>query len=380
MKKLIYADTFSVGAFHETFNASSLMMFSNIYTDIVYYAPKSSKRCVEILIGELPSNVRYRKIWFLVGKGKIGSFFRYLSSFIWNIILVLRQRHDEVLYFNYNSLWAMWLINFIVTYRKTNVIITCHGEIEYLTNGIQLNRLSQYGLKLFTKSNWVIAPTLHFCVLGESILANIPQVINTNHVKHFISYEHSFIPHEITQPENDGIYRIGTVGTIRKEKGLELLLAMGRALKAVKNVEFYALGRIACDSQQLTNAGVRYIPEAEKNYVSKELLNQYIDKMNCLIFIYPTDGYKFTASGALFDAIDREKIILSLHNDYFDSIFNIACLGKLFDTVNDLLAFLLQDGALAKLQNIDFKGNKEKFSYVGAASKFQVKLKDLSLL
>lgn len=380
MKKMIYADTFSIGAFHETFNASSLMMFSKIYSDIVYYAPKSSKQCVEKVIGSLPDNVRYRKICFFARMGKIGNFFRYLSSSIWNIILVLQQHHDEVLYFNYNSLWTMWLINFIVARRKTNVIITCHGEMGYLINGTKLNGPAQIGLKLFTNSTWNIAPTLYFCVLGESILANISQVIATKHIKHFISYEHSFIPHKVIHQDYDQMYRIGTVGTIRKEKGLEQLLSIGRTLTSVDNVEFYALGRVTCDPNLLTDAGILYIPESDKDYVSKEMLNQYIDKMNCLIFTYPIDSYKFTASGALFDAIDREKIILSLHNDYFDGIFEITCFGKLFETVDDMVIFLLQDGVLDNLQNIDFKGNKEKLSYIGAACKFQTKLKYLNLL
>ena len=104
--KLIYADTFSIGAFHETFNASSLLMFAEIYPQITYRAPRSSKRNIERLIGCFPPNVTYKPIFCLAGLGHWGNFLRYLSSAIWNMILVLSQRHDEILYFNYNSLWA----------------------------------------------------------------------------------------------------------------------------------------------------------------------------------------------------------------------------------------------------------------------------------
>lgn len=380
MKKLIYADTFSVGAFHETFNASSLMMFSMIYDKVVYRASKSSAQCVERLIETFPSNVEYKSIRLWAGSGSIGNFMRYLSSAVWNIILSLKQRRNEVLYFNYNSLWAMRLINFIARLRKINVIIACHGEIGYLINGIRLNSPAQAGLELFTDPRWNIAPSLHFCVLGESILANVPQVVAAKHLRHFISYEHSFIPHKVTPQMGDGVYRIGTVGTIRKEKGLEQLLAMGEALKVVDKTEFYALGRVTCNPQLLSNAGVKFIPGTEKGYVPKGVLNQYIDKMDCLVFFYPTDSYKFTASGALFDAIDREKLILSLHNDYFDGIFDIANFGKLFDSIDEMITFVSQKGTLDKLQKIDFTNNKEKLSYTGAAIRFRERLEELELI
>lgn len=380
MRKLIYADTFSIGAFHETFNASSLMMFSKIYPEIVYYAPKSSMQCVKKQIGDFPNNIRYRPVLFFAGMGKIGNFLRYLSSFIWSIILVFRQRHDEVLFFNYNSLWALKLINRIVRYRRLNVIITCHGELEYLFNGKKLNVPAQAGLNLFRNPNWSIAEGLYFCVLGKSILRNVKGILPAEHFLKFISFEHSFIAHQVERHKQDSIFRIGTVGIVRKQKGLDDILSIGRALSTTPNVEFYALGRVIVDSEILTNSGVKYIPGAERDYVSKELFNQYIDKMDCLIFTYPQDGYKFTASGALFDAIDREKIILSLHNDYFDEMFHVANLGKLFDSTEDMIKYLKSNRMMTELQCVDFNRNKEVLSYVGVAEKFKKTLMSIQLL
>lgn len=378
--KLIYADTFSIGAFHETFNASSLLMFSEIYSQVTYRASRSSKQRVEKLIGDFPPNVKYKTVFLLAGLGHWGNFLRYLSSAIWNIILVLYQKQDEILYFNYNSLWATRIVNTIVKIRKTKVIITCHGELEYLQNNIKLNAPAQAGLKLFTNSQWNIADGLYFCVLGNSILKNIPQIVDKKHLAKFISYEHSFIPHKLEiRKKADNNYRIGTIGTVREYKGLNQLLSIGNALRGNPNTLFYALGRITCKPIVLSQANVMFIPGSEKDYVPKEVLNQYIDSMDCLIFTYPVDKYKFTASGALFDAIDREKIILSLHNDYFDEIFRMVNIGKQFSSLVELIDFLCSN-SWEEFADIDFKHNKQVLSYKSAAKTLETELRRFKLI
>jgi hypothetical protein len=380
MKKLIFADTFSLGAFHETFNASSLMMFATIYPEVIYRASKSSKNNVERLLNQLPEHVHYRPISLLTGKGSLGDFLHLFSSSIWNVVLALKQRHDEVLFFNYNTLWTMKLLNLIARYRKTDILITCHGELEFLQNGTKLNVFSQAGMKLFDDPDWTIADTLHFCVLGESILKNLPHIVNANHLSHFITFEHSFIPHEVKPLVQDGICRIATVGTVRTQKGINDILFVGNSLASISNVEFYALGRVTCPAELLSQSNVRFIPGSENDYVSKEILNQYIDKMDYLIFTIPTDGYKLRASGALFDAIDREKFILSLHNDYFDHLFSLAPLGKLFDSVEEIVDYLKNKHRKSESPKIDYQQNKEILSYNGAAKKFKGTLRRLHLI
>jgi hypothetical protein len=380
MKKLIYADTFSVGAFHETFNASSLKMFSEIYSEIIYRAAKDSKKTVEDLLGKLPSNVEYKPLRILSGSGRTGSFFRYLSSALWNIFIALSQSHDEVLYLNYNSLWANGIINCIVKYRKTHVIISCHGELEYIQSKTKLNAPAQAGLNLLTNSRWKISDGLYFCVLGKSILNNIHKIVAAEHLDKFISYEHSFIPHQIKEIErNDKILRVGTIGATREYKGLNHILAIGEALKGNPNIKFYTLGVVTCNPQLLTQANINYIPSAEKGYVHRDLLNSYIDQMDCLIYAYPTNKYKFMASGALFDAIDREKIILSLHNDYFDGIFCRAMIGKQFDSLEQMIEYL-KKGKIRELNTIDFKANKHILSPKCVAKEFKEILINASLI
>ena len=41
-------------------------------------------------------------------------------------------------------------------------------------------------------------------------------------------------------------------------------------------------------------------------------MDNEISKLDYVIFLYPEGSYKYTASGALFDAINQEKQILAL--------------------------------------------------------------------
>jgi len=91
--------------------------------------------------------------------------------------------------------------------------------------------------------------------------------------------------------------------------------------------------------------------------------------MDILIFLYPEDKYKLTASGAIFDSIDREKIILSLHNDYFDDLFSRVFIGYQFDSI-ELMVEYIKGLSKEKLPIIDYKNVKNKLSPESEAKEF----------
>ena len=238
----------------------------------------------------------------------------------------------------------------------------CHGEIEYIVTGQRMNRFSVKGLRLFVNSHFKPAKTLHFCVLGKSIYQNLKGVVTDAVIDKTIYFEHTFIPrNSVTISPPDNIIRIGTIGTIRPEKGLEQIIQFGKAIKPIAEMEFYALGKVICDIKDLNAVNIKTIPGSDKEYIARDEFQSYIDKMDYLVFMYPTDKYKLTASGALFDAIDSEKPILSLHNDYFDTMFKRANLGKQFDSLDEMICYIKNLGG-KNILDIDFKENKRKFS------------------
>lgn len=381
MSRLIYADTFGIGNFHETFNASSLKMFSGIYEDVVYIATPSAKKCVEDILGSFPQNVRYKSIYhFKTGKGW-RNLLRHIVSSLWNVYIMLNASSSSTIFFNYNSLLGMKVINWICKKRKINTIIMCHGEMEYLRTGTRLNPLNNKSLHWFQSKTFIPARNLFFCVAGQSILNNIHLIVAPQICPKFLSFEHTFISHKIntTSQKESARIKIATVGTIREFKGLDNIIKLGYALKDIKNISLYALGRICCNTKALEDAGITFIPGADKEYVDKQIMNEYIDSMDCIVFMYPTNNYKLTASGALFDAIDREKLVLSFHNEYFDGVFKRVNIGKQFDNLEEMVTYISQLKR-SDLHDVNFEEAKKIISPEYEAKRFKTVLLDNKIL
>lgn len=374
MKRLIYADTFSVGAFHEVYNSSSLLMFAELFDEVKYYSTKSSCKSVDRIIGGFPENVTHHSIFLLDYHNSFGNFIRHFLSSIWNIIILLKASKEDLIFYNLNSLWSTAIINKICKYTNKNVILMCHGEFEYLSKNVKLNLLSSWSLSLFQSQKFKVAPSLYFCVLGESILNNLRSIVPEDVFSKFISFEHTFLPQKVkVKPKNDSQIKVGTVGMVRNFKGLDNILQFAEMLKPSDRIDFYTLGRICCNPDILLSANIKFIPNADKDFVNGDVLNDYISQMDYLVFLYPIDGYKFTASGALLDAINNEKIILSLRNDYFENVFQKINCGILFDSIKDIVDYI-EDTSIRDKIFVDFKENKRRFSPQTEALVFKEKL------
>ena len=74
--------------------------------------------------------------------------------------------------------------------------------------------------------------------------------------------------------------------------------------------------------------------------------NDFINKiaeLDYILFLYPQNSYKFTASGAIFDAFLLGKPIIALQNDYFNYLFEKAgSVGFLLDNIESLKQKLLE--------------------------------------
>ena len=219
-KTLIYADTFSYGEHHEIFNASSLKMFSLIYDKVIYIASKSSYNASLKQLKVMPANVEYKAIHLLcVNKTSLQNFYNHLISSFYNIVIVLIAKTDTTVFLNYNSLWGLPIINFILKIKKLGTIIMCHGELANKDSDI--NFISKSILKYMFSESFYPSKTLFFCVLGEGIKSNLKNLLPVHTFRKFLSVEHTILPVlpcESILQASDKI-RIATVGVIDDSKG-----------------------------------------------------------------------------------------------------------------------------------------------------------------
>ena len=381
-KKLIYADTYSYEGHHEIFNASSLKMLSLIYDKVTYIASRSSYKASLTQLKEMPFNVNYKAIHMISeNRTSIQNFYNHIVSSLYNIIIILFARKNTTIFINYNSLFGLPVINFILKFKKVGVIIMCHGELAQKDSDI--NVLFKSVLKYMFSESFHPSETLYFCVLGEGIKANLQKLLPIHTFNKFLSFEHTIlpIPSKECQKQYSNIIKIATVGVIDESKGLLKFINIKNEIcrKRPDEFEFYCLGRIRCDVNVLIQNDINIIPGSDKSFVPRYIMDEYIDKMDCIVFLYNTGTYKLTASGALLDVINHEKYVIALHNDYFDSIYKYFSFGKLFDSEQDILSFLLNFDR-NDLSSISYKENKKFLSPESQACFMKIKLKENNLL
>ena len=108
-------------------------------------------------------------------------------------------------------------------------------------------------------------------------------------------------------------------------------------------------------------------------------MDEAISILDYIVFLYPKEGYKLRASGALYDAIDSEHPILLLKNDYFESIFSEhKDIGCLFENENEIVDYI--KNVKKPTQNLDYKSIKQKLSPESISLKFKKELEKIDFL
>ena len=379
MSKLIYLDSFSVGAFHEMYNASSLKMFMCLYDKVIYYSTKSSYCAVCNIFSEA-KNVVHKTIWMVGGNTSFRNALHHLFACIVNLIVLFCVSRSFIVVINYNCLWGFGTMNWIIKRRHLKVMIVCHGEMEYLNSVKKLNCFSQKSLNKLKNSKLCIANDLYLCVLGQNILQNIKQCLPYNVSSHFICFEHSLMPKDVPPQKVSGnIIRFAMVGTIHQGVALDNLIKVSKAVCDKKQIEIYALGRVFCNAKILLDNGIKIIPNSDKEFVHRKLLENYIENMDAILVLHPCDSYKFTASAAVHDAVNNEKFIIGLKNNYYNHFFNLVRPGKLCDTIEELIEFI-RNVSKPTLYQIDFKNNKKILSPENVAKAFKPILSQKGLI
>ena len=342
--KLIYVDNSTIGSVHELFNATSLKMFSEIYDEVIYYTSRSVKKNTFRIIQNKTINVRYKFLPIIHWDDKGGYFLSSFFSMLTSCYVIFKSSKKDIIFFNYTVLWAFPAINILTKILNRKIILMFHGELEYLYKPFPLNSVSKKALEKLKSEKFTPPKGMYFCVLGESIKRNIATYVSTKVNKKIISFEHSLINTEQIKLNkvNDGIIRIGCIGELRKEKGiLENILKISNLLKLKQNIKLLCIGRVYYDKNILTQEGIEIVSDSDTRSLTRTEMDNAISKLDYILFVNPEDSYKLRASGALYDAIDNEKPILSLKNDYFNEIFTQnKDIGHLFENEKELVKFI----------------------------------------
>lgn len=343
MKKLLYIDTFSTGHMHEMFDASSLRMFCDLYDEVVYRANKDSIDNVKHLLGGLPSNVKAKPINIVnIYKplGKVRRFLKQLQATVLDCWYIATASKKTDVVINYMTALALYPINWTASITGRRVLVVCHSDIQELQGINHVSWLFSKSIRMLSNNNVRIAKNLWFAVLGDSILKNVKPLLSAQVKEKMHSFDHTAIFDCVQRKKHVDSDKLvlGYVGGLRASKGGDVFLKIAKHFKGNPHVEFRIIGNTSGKREKLEDAGV-VIPEGVGDFfISRELMYDCICDLDYILYCFPPEGYKYTASGTVFDAIDCERPILAIRNDYFSGLFKICGdFGYLEDNYNQLI-------------------------------------------
>lgn len=339
-------DSFFHHAEHEIINTSLLLMVATNHQCIHYYGSMSSINNVKKLLTEqkktdILNNVTFKIIKLPAPSAK--DIYRNSISALYNIWFTLTLSNRHLTIFNYNNYLSGHLVNLISRLFSKSLIICCHAEIEMLSSAIPNGKiaLKQRLLNhLFRKNRW--SSHLKFLVFGDSIAANLNRILKDEEkYNKILSIDHPYF----SSYENAGLtnqssnIKIGVVGVIKKEKGLQNLLEIASSLQREikkKSLDIITVSKVVGDTVALQTLGITIYNVGGK-LLSREEYSQVISSVDFVYFPYDSNGYRLTASGAVFESIFSEKPIIALQNDFFKYLFDkYGAFGILCESNSDL--------------------------------------------
>lgn len=367
--KIKYIDTYSTGLFHQQVNACILKMLHSLYpNEIIYYSSKSSRRYVIKLCGDI-SSVISRTVYVIPPYNKYMAVIRAVPSAIENVLFLLLSNKNDLLFYNYNNALSLKYINAINKILHRKIIIVCHGELEYLYPSKMRGPFAKIISKSLTDffcRNTKIDKNIHFCVLSESILKNVKSILPQIASCHFSYFNHPYIyKGAIKRNPPRSFINLGIVGSFNDVKGAKEFVWLVNELKNCSRIKFSITGTIMSRLDELKKLEVSLPSNYGAKQVPSEEFSRRIQELDYILFLYPSNSYKLTASGAIMDSIDWGKPIIALKNDYFCDMFKkYGAFGYLADNmveIKDIILSLLNSNDYNQVK-YDFKTIREESS------------------
>lgn len=123
---------------------------------------------------------------------------------------------------------------------------------------------------------------------------------------------------------------------MKKEKGSDNLIKLSQLLdKEIKEkkIILQSIGKVEIENYS-SYKNINWIGGAEM--LSREEFEKQIEQLDYILYLYPINSYKLTASGAIMDALKLQKPIISLENDFFNELLKDHAIGYLKKSVEDL--------------------------------------------
>lgn len=384
MIKIRMVDSTCFDNWHLQFNSQLIEILSNIAGVVKYRGVQQ--------IGLNRLNIKRKKISVVTSTGRWGIIWRFLFSLFNDIWQLIVARQDEIIVYSFDSTVSVRLLNTLNKVLRKRIIMFRHGSMEMLQTkpsgkGLFYRFENMLTRQFFLNQDLRISDNVHFFVLGDVILKNLSVLLSEDKMKHFHSidllsaFDRNTLNIERKKPSK---LHIGTVGVFNEYKGGRSILQLAQILKkkGINTINLSVTGKIDFDISLLQEAGIDLPSNEGKNMVSVEELKDRVDRLDFILYFYPFDTYRLTASAAVFEAINRKRPIIALRNEYFEYIFNkFGSIGYLVDTIDEMADVIYRISTSSENRvDYNFERIQTKLSTDNLTNKFKEQLREIGFL
>lgn len=272
------------------------------------------------------------------GKHRVVKFFLEMNQVM---KIINKSNSDLIIFLSCFPNVHFFLTLFAKCFNKKLLIVT-HGEAEGLIMKSAQWKIWSYPFWITKTFKLADRKNLYRLVLGKSIYDNVKNIIKTNNLYYIDHpYEDFKSENNILPCKKDNVYAY--VGNCLEKKGGNVFVDASK--KIVSNSKFKIIGAYDLTRNDF-NENLEILSKQHQMLSYKDF-NDALSSITYACYPYASNSYKFTASGAIFDAIKYLKPIIYIKNDYFDSIFeNIGNIGYRCEDEEDFIKKIQEiDGA-----------------------------------
>ena len=281
------------------------------------------------------------------------SYIGFQFKIVKNIFNFAKENNEKKIYFLLTLTFFLFFLKLFCFLNKDIKVHTIiHQELEkidmkeYLSHTVKNKVLTFLYVFFFGIQNPLKLPTpknLKYMVYGDSIRNNAIKILK-NIESSLISIPTPYIYSTISKTKRNIINKpinLGIVGVCGKHKNSDMVYNFIDNINKLNTNSFKVIfsGKITDIDlyKKLQEYDFVERKSLSTEMISIELRNEMLKEMDYAVLLNNVGSYKYTSSGALSDAIDNEKPIIALTNDYIEEyIRKYGNIGYTFNSIEEL--------------------------------------------
>jgi hypothetical protein len=131
---------------------------------------------------------------------------------------------------------------------------------------------------------------------------------------------------------------LAIIGLATRAKGSNKIITLYDNLYSMNlqdKVNLSIIGKVVDFAKELENTTIRHYTHS--SFLNQEDYDRLIKEQDFILFFYPDETYKFTASGSFLDCLLHDKPIIAIRNSFFSYYMEkIGPIGYLTDTITEM--------------------------------------------